>query len=68
MLSGMVVMAANTGQMHTQTAWPILFIFGVWVGGHEVLFTSQWVVYHLICTCARAYRAFVSQEPIDRVC
>ena len=38
----------------SETAWPIVFKFGMWVGGHELsAFHKSWV--QCICTCARAH-------------
>ena len=49
------------------TAWPIEFNFGVWVlSPYLSAFHNSWVGY--LCTCARAHRASVSQERLDRLC
>ena len=38
----------------SETAWPIVFKFGMWVGGHQLsAFHKSLVEY--ICTCARAH-------------
>ena len=38
----------------SETAWPILFEFGMWVGGHSLsAFHKSWV--ECICTRARAH-------------
>ena len=51
----------------SQTAWPIEFNFGVRVRDHELgAYHMSWVRY--LCTCARAHRASVSQERLDRLC
>ena len=51
----------------SQTARPIEFNFGVRVRGHELgAYHMSWVGY--LCTCARAHRASVSQERLDRLC
>ena len=51
----------------SQTARPIVFKFGVWVSGYYLsAFHKSWVGY--LCTCARADRASVSQERLDRLC
>ena len=51
----------------SQTARPILFKFGVWVSSHYLsAFHKSWVGY--LCTCARADRASISQELLDRLC
>ena len=51
----------------SQTARPIEFNFGVPIGGHELgAYHMSWVGY--LCTCARAHRASVSQERLDRLC
>ena len=43
------------------------FNFGVRVRGHELgAYYMSWVGY--LCTCARAHRASVSQERLDRLC
>ena len=48
------------------TAWPIEFNFGVWVSSPYLsAFHKSWVGY--LCTCARADRASVSQERLDRL-
>ena len=48
------------------TAWPIELNFGVWVSSpYQSAFHKSWVGY--ICTCARADRASVSQERLDRL-
>ena len=50
----------------SQTAWPIVFKFGVWVSSHHLsAFHKSSVGYH--CTCARADRASVSQERLGRL-
>ena len=50
----------------SQTAWPIVFKFGVWVSSHYLsAFQKSWVGY--LCTCARADRASVSQERLGRL-
>ena len=50
----------------SQTTRPILFKFGVWVSNHyRSAFHKSWVGY--LCTCARADRASVSQEPLGRL-
>ena len=50
----------------SQTARPIVFKFGVWVSSHELgAYHMSWVGY--LCTCARAHRASVSQERLDRL-
>ena len=50
----------------SQTARPIEFNFGVRVRGHELgAYHMSWVGY--LCTCARAHRASVSQERLDRL-
>ena len=51
----------------SRTARPIEFNFGVRVRGHELgAYHMSWVGY--LCTCARAHRASVSQERLDRLC
>ena len=51
----------------SQTARPIVFKFGVWVSAHYLsAFHKSWVGY--LCTCARADRASISQERLDRLC
>ena len=51
----------------SETARQIVFKFGVRVGGHEVCaFHKSWMGY--LCTCARAHRASVSQQRLDRLC
>ena len=51
----------------SQTARPIVFKFGVWVSSHYLsAFHKSWVGY--LCTCARADRASISQELLDRLC
>ena len=51
----------------SQTARPIVFKFGAWVSSHYLsAFHKSWVGY--LCTCARAHRASVSQERLDRLC
>ena len=48
------------------TAWPIELNFDVWVSSPYLsAFHKSWVGY--ICTCARADRASVSQERLDRL-
>ena len=51
----------------SQTALPIELNFGVLVRGHELgAYHMSWVRY--LCTCARAHRASVSQERLNRLC
>ena len=51
----------------SQTTRPIVFKFGVWVSSPYLsAFHKSWVGY--LCTCARAHRASVSQERLDRLC
>ena len=51
----------------SETVWPIVFKFGVRVRDHELgAYHMSWVRY--LCTCARAHRASVSQERLDRLC
>ena len=51
----------------SQTARSIVFKFGVWVSSHYLsAFHKSWIGY--LCTCARADRASVSQERLDRLC
>ena len=48
------------------TAWPIEFNFGVWVSSPYLsVFHKSWVGY--LWTCARADRAYVSQERLGRL-
>ena len=50
----------------SQTTRPIVFKFGVWVSSPYLsAFHKSWVGY--LCTCARAHRASVSQERLDRL-
>ena len=48
-------------------AWPIVFKFGVWVGGYQQgAFHKSWV--GCICTCARAHPFSMPRELLGALC